>query len=421
LALGYGKTLSGITVGMVRSRWSKRHSILFGTTSVRDGDALAGASVSGKSYVYALKGSGSYEFYRYDPAEDEWSPMAGVPLGVSGYPASTGAALTSVGGRLYATKGTQSSEFYSYDPAVDRWAAQQDVLQNYQAGAGGCLTGVQRGDSSFVCFLQSGSNHFSEFSVSGDSWEDFPMVPPGPMSNRFEYGSCMTSDGVLIPYVLVGLAYDEFWSYDFADDYWRSLAKLPLASRSGTEIRAYKGASLAFAQGAIYALKGAGTSEFWRYNPVTDSWQQLDDIPVGSFGISEGGAMAYCPGDSALYVLQGGRTLSFYRYDLSGLYYPAAASARVPSPGTRQANPIVPNTPRLSRDLATISYTTMASCRVNLSLYDVAGKLRRRTPQMEVSAGKHEASVSTQGLPRGIYIMRLVAGTSISTAKVVLE
>jgi N-acetylneuraminic acid mutarotase len=420
LALGYAKTRSGITVGMIRSRWSVRHSILFGTTSVRDGDALAGASVSGKSYVYALKGSASNEFYRYDPAVDVWSTMAIVPLGVSGYPASTGAALTSVGGKLYATKGTQSPEFYRYDPVVDNWSPLQNVPQAYQAGAGGSLAGMERGDSSYVWFVQGGSDWFAEYSVSGDSWVGFPMVP-GPMSNGFEYGTGMTSNGALTPYVLLGWYSDAFWSYDFADWYWRSLATLPVASRSGMEISAYKGASLAYAQGAIYALKGGGTSEFWRYNPVTDSWKQLDDIPVGSFGISEGGAMAYCPGDSALYVLQGGRTLNFYRYDLSGLYYPAGPSVRAPSPGTRQASPIEQNTPRLSRDLATISYATTATCRVSLSLYDVAGKLRRRMPEIEVSAGKHEASVSTQGLRPGVYVIRLVAGTLTGAAKVVLE
>ena len=47
------------------SRWTQMADVPAGTKALKEGVGLAAVNISGADYVYLLKGSGTYEFYRY--------------------------------------------------------------------------------------------------------------------------------------------------------------------------------------------------------------------------------------------------------------------------------------------------------------------------------------------------------------------
>jgi len=88
-------------------------------------------------------------------------------------------------------------------------------------------------------------------------------------------------------------------------------AQLPFQSGAGGALVADTFAS------CIYALRGGGTSEFWKYNIPLNSWLRLADIPAP---VTAGGALASERRDNALFVyaIVGGQSSSVYRY---GIHY----------------------------------------------------------------------------------------------------
>jgi hypothetical protein len=93
---------------------------------------------------------------------------------------------------------------------------------------------------------------------------------------------------------------------------------MPFLSRTGKNKKAKDGSSGACVNGAIFALKGGNTCEFYRYDIEADTWTELEPMPeVGSTGkkkrIKAGGDITVY-NDHILYALKGNKTRELWYY-----------------------------------------------------------------------------------------------------------
>ncbi len=76
----------------------------------------AALSSDGSRFLYAFKGGSSNEFWRYDAGADSWIQFDDIPAGSRRRNVGRGGALAWHGGRAYALKGSGSCQFWIFDP-----------------------------------------------------------------------------------------------------------------------------------------------------------------------------------------------------------------------------------------------------------------------------------------------------------------
>jgi len=305
--------------------WSQVASMLQGNKrkNVKDGGCLAYDYVDGAPYVYALKGNNTYEFYRYNFGQNalSWEARESIPaIGRSGKKkrVKKGAAIAALpsGGTLYAVKGNGTFDFWAYDPATRVWSQKADVPLGFvgkpvKEGAG--LATAADGLVVYVYLLKgSGTNEFFRYNIQADAWETMASAPTGPSEKPFKNGSALTYDNTLCGdiYALKG-SYNEFFAYSISGKTWTTKSPLPFIGRT----KAKDGASLAYHNGQVFALKGGNTNEFWAYDPNQNWWGLEEAVPTGPKKVKAGGALVSVPpaNQNALYALRGNNTLEFWR------------------------------------------------------------------------------------------------------------
>ncbi|MEO0107776.1 MAG: aryl-sulfate sulfotransferase [candidate division WOR-3 bacterium] len=164
----------------------------------------------------------------------------------------------------------------------------------------------------------------------GQSWVRKADVPVGGKYKRVKDGGSLATytepgSDTAYAFALKGGNRNEFYKYNLVTNTWTELDSVPLIGRSGRKKGVKKGACLVALDGELYCTKGNNSSEFWHYLPGTgsaDTWQQVEDVP--GVKVKEGtGAVALTTQDSTLiYLLKGSKSNEFYRYN------PARASDR---------------------------------------------------------------------------------------------
>ncbi|OYD17411.1 hypothetical protein CH330_00270, partial [candidate division WOR-3 bacterium JGI_Cruoil_03_51_56] len=98
---------------------------------------------------------------------------------------------------------------------------------------------------------------------------------------------------------------------------WREVASMPAGAKP-----VKRGAWLAInGDGMMYATKGYKTCEFYRYDPIKDSWKTRKDVPANEEGRVKPprkGCKGVSDGDRYIYMTKGNNTLGFWRYDIVG-------------------------------------------------------------------------------------------------------
>jgi len=279
---------------------------------VRSGGCL----VATDQFIYALKGGASDEFYRFDVGNNSWQTLAPMPLGTSGRKVKGGAALCWDGGnRLFAVKGNRTREFWIYNIATDSWEmapSLPEFTSPIRYGSG--LAFVPSRDTDKV-YLVKGSNTLDFLVYWGQQrqWHARRSLPVGEGGRRAGRGTCLTEVQGR-PFCLRG-ATNQLHEYLPERDSWVVRARLPYCGPIGGRRRCKEGAAIVQAgTQSLYAVKGGGCNEFWRYDVAADSWTQLEPVPMGRQRrrVKSGGALA-CSGDTA-YLLKGGGTFEFWRY-----------------------------------------------------------------------------------------------------------
>jgi hypothetical protein len=284
----------------------------------------------GPRYIFAAKGNKTSEFYRYEIATGLWTPAAPIPLGTEAkLPGKGCKAVADDADNVYMVKGNNSRGFWRYNSAANTWTPMPDVplgSTNKKVKDGTDLAFVQKGTEKYVYFLKGYKDEFWRFHISEDSggqWEPLQGTPVNMPAYKTTAGSWIelvegaTDAG---PYIYLHKAkHHQLYKYDVERDSWLPgmLTGMPFIGRSGKSKKSKDGGSAAAYGGRIYSLKGGNTCEFWRYNPATAAWDELDTIPqVGADGkkkrVKAGGDIVHV-GGGAFFVTKGNKSSDCWR------------------------------------------------------------------------------------------------------------
>jgi N-acetylneuraminic acid mutarotase len=201
-----------------------------------------------------------------------WTQLSDYPG-----PERSGGIAFSVSGKGYWGMGSNANEsfmadIWSFDPATQVWTQKKNFPFDRPAEAA-----VTIGDKAYV-MTYSGSLY--EYDPSNDSWK---FMSPFPMHNRpgitgFSIGNKAyfgTGNNIENQQFTV---YKDLWEFDPATNAWKQKADFPGVART-------EAVSFVIGDAAYVGLGFDGVAappiykDFWKYDPVSDSWSQIADFP----------------------------------------------------------------------------------------------------------------------------------------------
>jgi hypothetical protein len=262
----------------VTNAWITRESIPAFNRLMKKKGVKKGASLvqSGNGRLYATKGSGTYDWWEFVPASGGqgagvWVQRYDVPAGTRKVKEGVGAAAVTEGGveYVYLLKGSGTWEFYRYRTDTDVWDTSLPLAPSGASGKtfknGSCLT-YDGGDTIYA--LKGSYNELFAYSISARVWmtrETLPRIcPPGTAKKKVKDGAGIAAVGRSV-YALKGGNTNEFWRYARDDRRWSPAEQMPAVTK-----KVKGGGALTYAPGALalYAFRGNNTREFWSYGPL---------------------------------------------------------------------------------------------------------------------------------------------------------
>lgn len=399
--------------------------------AVKDGGWLA--VDRNASRFYCGKGNKTGDFYTRAVLGTAWIALTPIPIGVEGKPCSKGAVGACDSRRyVYATKGNNTLGFWRYSIDSLTWAPMPDIPlgpSRKKVKGGTDLLYIVEGDTGWVYLLKGYKNEFFRFNTCSGQWDT--TLPPAPIgvNAKWDKGSWLVSDGGRAVYAHKA-KYHELWVFDVTTHTWSSTALpgMPFVGMLGKKKKSKDGGCADWYDGAIYGLKGGNTQEFWKYIPATGTWTELETMPAyGSTGkkkrVKAGGDIVYS--HFAFWALKGNKTLEFWRYGLDLGPKTSAQPGRSgvmmePVSSLRQA--VFAIQPNPASDVCWLQYSVPRTTGIACCLYDASGRLVRVAPVRNVS-GSGALALDVQGLPAGVYLLRLEteAGMPGYSVKLVLR
>jgi hypothetical protein len=405
--------------------WSAAGSMPPGQSglAVKDGAWLVVDGEYGSAY--AGKGNKTSEVYRFDAAADSWQPCAPIPDGIEARKPGKGTAGAADGdGHVYVTKGRNTRGFWKYDAGANSWSQKRDVplgLSNKKVKGGTDIVWACEGGMGYAYLLKGYKNEFYRYDPVGDSWHGLQPAPVGA-NQKWDKGSWLAYDGDRTIYAHKA-KYHEFYAYNTETGLWSdTLTAMPIPGSAGSK-KSKDGGSGSWQNGAVYALKGGGTGEFWQYRVPSDNWVELAGVPLGANKKKvKAGADIVSYGYGVFFALKGNKTNEFWRYVATPAFGPQPAPGR----SGQASSGLVTGDWRLAigpNPLAggfvhlTVGGTSL-SRPASVRLYDAAGRcvgvwkplLRNGTADLDV---RHVAA--------GVYIVRVEADGFAASQKLVLQ
>ncbi len=396
---------------------------------VKDGGALCfGETGPAGPMLFALKGYNTSEFFGYSVNGDSWVTLDSLPCApdrVKRVKKGAALAFDPYDTAVYALKGNGTSEFWKYDVPGDSWVALRNVplgASNKKVKGGSGLAFCHRASGNYIYAAKGGKrNEFWAYEIARDTWLALADIPPGERLKGMADGSCLVAAGGRL-YALKA-AVNEFYQYDVTANVWSAVQALPVAGVAKSRRTARHGTALCSDGSLILALKG-GSCEFWAYHIEADTWFELDSIPrqPSDRPVRNGGALAW--GDGHAWALKGNKTLEFWSYDPGqALQRQGPGRARegcsaAPVPGGRALRfELFPNP--LSTTLLNVRFGLPMTAQPVLRLRDVAGRVVEtrelgptRAGHLRLDLARHEA---------GVYLVELAAGDFAATQKLVIS
>jgi len=253
-----------------------------------------------------------------------WGEVEPMPAAPSGRGVKDGGWLSFMAssGLFYAAKGNKTGDFYSYDPLRDEWTQLPSIPKNEAGklpakGGQGVTDGVSR------IYATTGNNTLSFWRYTvGDSWERCADVPLAPSNKKVKGGTDMVyveKSGTGYVYLLKGYKTD-FYRYNVVTDQWEELPSAPV----GIKPKWDQGSWLVYdGEHTIFAHK-AKYHELWAFDLNGDTWltNPLSGMPFYSPTMhlnkksKAGGSAAWW--DSLIVALKGGNTQECWVRDMRG-------------------------------------------------------------------------------------------------------
>jgi hypothetical protein len=272
--------------------------------------------------------------------------------------------------------------------------------------------------------IKGNKSDFMRFNTGTLAWEPLPDAPAGAKP-KWDKGSFLVYDNVGTIYAHKA-RYMELWAFDIASGTWgaAALPGMPLMGKIGKSKKAKDGSGGAFDNGAIHALKGGNTQEFWKYDVAANVWTEHETIPaIGSTGkkkrVKNGGDVTRYA-DDVFFAFKGNKTTEFWRYVI-----PVAPAAKPLPTGvmageTPAAQPFVKIGPNpLANGLATLRYALPAAGPASINVYDVSGRTVLSRSLVATRSGA--VSLDLRSLSAGIYLVKVEAAGFTGTQKLVIQ
>jgi hypothetical protein len=419
--------------------------------------------------VYAMKGSGTTDFWVYDPAANSWDTLAPMPTGPSGKKPRDGVHFTfdpdhGTQGLIWAIKGTNKPDFYCYDIAKDSWLIKANMIvmyhdwpygnRSYRAPRRGAAIAyaAEAGPQGSVYGMPgNGTNYFWQYDIAANAWsyphdsvysqsngvpywKYIPLdIPGGPFGIRCKYGSDMAYLNGEV-YVLKGTRTVEAYGFSHIANAWNET--LDMNSFYGMGFRRVKNGGALASQGqTLFALKGGNTQQFWHYNFASDSWKLNSDIPLAASGrrvrVRVGAALAGA--DSTIFCLKGSSSYEFWEYrpvadtvPLMTELQPNREGVMAQVTGLDLSKPWLTAYPNPARLGLNISYNITSTATTHLRIYDAAGKVVANLMDAARPHGQYVTywsglAANGKQVPAGIYFVKLESGDTRLTQKLIIQ
>jgi hypothetical protein len=398
------------------------------TKALKDGAWLTMDVSSG--LIYAAKGNKTSDFYKYDAQADtngEWTQLTNWPNGTEGKLPSKGAnGCPDFLGHVYATKGNNTQGFWRYNTDSLTWAQMPVVPMGAsmkRVKGGTDMVYVTEGDTGYVYLLKGYKQDFFRFNAMSGVWDtSLPQAPAG-LKPKWDKGSWLVHDGLTTLYAHKA-KYHELWTFDLTTHTWATAALpgMPLSGMMGKSKKSKDGGSAAYYDGAIYALKGGNTQEWWKYQIDSARWTELETIPA--FGSTakkkrvKGGGDVTSYGGGYFFAFKGNKTLEHWRYGLPQPVYGFRPHGGVMAqPVSRRSDLTVQPNP-VTRGWAELSYSLPQAGPVRVTVYDITG---RGVAGGNFVAGRSgTARLDLRQLSSGVYLVKVSApGVTLSRKLIV--
>ena len=393
--------------------------LLPASRDVKDGGWLA--FDAGEGLVYAGKGNKSSDFYAYEPLTNAWTTLTGMPYTThplwSKKPPRKGAkGVTDGEGSIYVTQGNNSLGFWRYDIGTGAWQILDDVplgASGKKVKGGTDMVYLEVDGTGYVYLLKGYRCECYRYNTASGDWETRADAPTGTRA-KWDKGSwlCCEGEGAAVIYAHKA-KYHELYRYHVDGDSWSdNIGGVPFIGASGRRKKSKDGGCATWYGGAIYALKGGNTQEFWRYDVGGNSWAELETMPRSGTGGSRkvkagGDVIGY--GGGAFFALKGNKTRELWRYVSATAGAPAAPDrAREgvmagPGPLGLRAMRIAPNP--VTGQSARVCYRLPCGGVGTVTVCDAAGRVVLRRDCPLAAAGAVELPVA--GLASGVYVVSL--------------
>lgn len=244
--------------------------------SARD-DGVA-FSINGLGYAGTGRDLGfSYtnDFYSFDPATEEWSPIAPLPAAGRQYCgrfsiADTGYVVCGISPEGYL------NELWAYHPDTDTWTQKS----SYPGKARSSPIAFAIAGKAYVGTGRNGDTYFDDF------WEYDPATDGWSPINNFPGGKRFEALGMAIgAFGYAGLGRlqsdtitNDWWQFNPESGEWNQKVNFPGATRYYAIESAMNGRGMV-AGGQDENL--TYRNEAYSYNPIDDSWTALPPLPFG--------------------------------------------------------------------------------------------------------------------------------------------
>jgi hypothetical protein len=384
------------------------------------------------SAIYAFRGYKSNEFYKY--AGGKWTLMESIPfmtkppdtIKINKKRVGKGASLCYDGDNtIYATKGNGTYEFWAYDITNNSWRHQKFLT----------TTKYLKGGTSICYFngkvyLLAGSQpvyseNFYSYDPLTNTWTQLSKAPITPFYKAWKDGSAIIPLGSTI-YALKGRdKYNYFWAYDITTDTWTEKESLPQVHPSLVKKTRVKDGGAITSDGTdLYAIKGGGKQDFWKYTPGAPGvWTPLDVIQkLNNKSVPKNGA-ALCYYDHIIYLLKGNNTNEFWQYALTTTDGITSSLTNISMLTDRQTSSQLDFTcfPNPCTKLLKINYSAKVAGRISLKLYNVSGSLIKTFIDGYKDIGSYCLHIDNLRIAKGVYFLKCANSTNHAEFKLIVE
>ncbi|MCX8015528.1 MAG: T9SS type A sorting domain-containing protein, partial [candidate division WOR-3 bacterium] len=405
--------------------WTELESMPTGVALkyVKNGGALTSATEPGEKVMslYAFRGNKSNEFKKY--YQGAWTDVETIGYALK-YPVTDssrynkkkpdkGAALCFDGNHtIYATKGAGTFELWRYDLDSAHW-----YFENWLPSTKGAKGGTSLFYKGGLLYVLVGgqkltAENFFAYDPINKLWATLQKAPAGTTNKMWKDGSAIVAIGETIFGLKGSDKYNSFWVYDITTNNWSEIESCPKNHPSLNKKNTVKdGGAMCTDGSVIYMIKGNGKQDFWKYTPTTNAWTPLDTIRrLHKKSVPKTGAgLAYANG--RVYLLKGNNTPEFWQYGITEMSNVKVQMSNL-STATENSELRVQNSklieinPNPITQFTTIRYTVPISGKVSIRIYNAEGRLVKNLLDEYKNVGYYLISMSAKHFTSGVYFLR---------------